>query len=51
MPEADVLAAISNLSDRVETQTVQTPRPVEGLAQRQAETDKALQELKDLVLP
>lgn len=32
MPEADVLAAISKTSDRLDTQIVETSRIVEGLA-------------------
>lgn len=50
MPEADILSAITKLSDRVDTQTMETHKIVEGLAMRQAETEKALQELKDFVM-
>lgn len=40
--------AITKLSHRVDTQTLETRRVVERLSQRQAEREKALQELKEL---
>lgn len=49
-PDADVIAAIAKLFDRTDAQALLTRRIVEGLAQRQAKTYKAVQELKDLVL-
>lgn len=50
MPEAGTIAAITKLSDQVGAQTSETRRILEGLAQRRADIEDALQELKDLVL-
>lgn len=50
MLEADVIAAITKLPDRMDARTLETRRIVEGLAQRREDAEKALKDRKDMVL-